>query len=573
MEKIGKYKILGTLGKGGMGIVYRGLDPDIERDVAIKTIRFDNFSDGTAKDDLMGRFIREARAAGKMTHSNIVTVYDVCREDDLTYIVMQFIEGQSLQAAMDAGTSFTPQQCAQLMKPICDALDYAHGCGIVHRDIKPANILIDKNGKPYIADFGVARMEESTMTRSGTTVGTLSFMSPEQIKGQEIDGRSDLFSLGVILYELLTGKMPFDGDNISTIVYKIVNEQPRRMAEINKNLPPGYDAVIHKALAKNPEDRFQTCQALASSLENAEQMLEQTMALETEEETKTGGPGRKKALLGAAAVAGIAVLAGGIVLLTSKTGKSAGPETKTAALGAAGQAAKQGPEASSRAAEDNPAPKPAAPGPAEADLVRLKESFEAKRYQETAEIARAILAGYPSNPVALDYAGRVRREQLAAQVNPILQAGIASFQRDDYAQCVTEMEKVLAIDKGNAEAQRYLFQADTTLSKRDILALIERHRRAEESKDLLVVLSDLDSPTLSGQWRGDYTLLFNGYDGISSSVSGIAVTFSSRTEATAKFSNLMTAVYKKDGKKKFFEASKTWRLHKKGNVWMLTGAD
>ena len=301
MDKIGKYKILGILGKGGMGIVYRGLDPDIEREVAIKTIRFDNFSDGTAKDDLMGRFIREARAAGKLTHSNIVTVYDVCRENDLTYIVMQYIEGQSLQAAMDAGTAFTPQQCAQLMKPVCDALDYAHGCGIVHRDIKPANILIDKSGKPYIADFGVARMEESTMTRSGTTVGTLSYMSPEQIKGQEIDGRSDLFSLGVILYELLTGKMPFDGDNISTIVYKIVNEQPRRMAEINKNLPPGYDVVVHKALAKNPADRFQNCKALAASLENAEQMLEQTLALETaegnedprpEEEEKRSSPPR-----------------------------------------------------------------------------------------------------------------------------------------------------------------------------------------------------------------------------------------------------------------------------------------
>ena len=203
----------------------------------------------------------------------------------------------------------------------------------------------------------------------------------------------------------------------------------------------------------------------------------------------------------------------------------------------------------------------------------MKESFDAKRYEETARIAQSILAGFPSNPVALDYAARVRREQLAAKVNPILQAGIASFEQGDYVQCIAEMEKVLALDKGNADAQRYLFQADTTLSKKDILALIERHRKAEESKDLLVVLSDLDSPALSSQWRGDYTLLFNGYDGISSSVSGIAVTFSSRTEATARFSHLMTAVYKKDGKKKFFEASKTWRLHKKGDAWMLTGAD
>ena len=370
MEKIGKYKILGTLGKGGMGIVYRGLDPDIERDVAIKTIRFDNFSEGTAKDDLMARFIREARAAGKLTHANIVTVYDVCREDDVTYIVMQFVEGQSLQAIMDTGKIFSPLECIQIFKPICDALDYAHGLGIVHRDIKPANILIDKTGKPYIADFGVARMEESTMTRSGTTVGTLSYMSPEQIKGQGIDGRSDIFSLGIILYQLLAGKMPFDGDNISTIVYKIVNEQPPRIADINKGLPPGYDIVIGKVLAKNPEDRFQTCRALAASLESAELMIERTVEYDTKKGFKAPAFRGKKALVAAAGVAGIAVLAGGIALLSPKSPKPAGPNAKVAALGASEQGPKPGPASASRES--------GVPGPAEADHARLKESFETK---------------------------------------------------------------------------------------------------------------------------------------------------------------------------------------------------
>jgi len=565
MEKIGKYKILGTLGKGGMGIVYRGLDPDIEREVAIKTIRFDNFSEGTAKDDLMARFIREARAAGKLAHANIVTVYDVCREDDVTYIVMQFVEGQSLQAVMDAGKTFSPLECIQIFKPICDALDYAHGFGIVHRDIKPANILIDKTGKPYIADFGVARMEESTMTRSGTTVGTLSYMSPEQIKGQDIDGRSDIFSLGIILFQLLAGKMPFDGDNISTIVYKIVNEQPPRIADINKGLPPGYDIVIGKVLAKSPEDRFQTCRALAASLESAELMIERTVEYDTKKGFKAPPFRGKKALVAAAGVAGIAVLAGGIALISPKFPKPAGPSAKVAALGASEQAAKPGPASASRES--------GVPGPAEADLARLKESFENKRYDETSKLAQAILASHPANPVALDYAGRARKEQLDAQVAPIIAAGISSFQRGDHTRCILEMEKALSIDKNNAEAQRFLFRADTALSEKDILALIERHRAAEERKDLLVVLSDLDSPILSRQWQDEHKLLFNGYDGISSSISGIAVAFSSRTEATARFSHLLTAVYKKDGKKKIvFEGTETWKLHKKDKAWLLTAA-
>ena len=572
MEKIGKYEILGTLGKGGMGIVYRGLDPDIEREVAIKTIRFDNFSEGTAKDDLMARFIREARAAGKLTHANIVTVYDVCRENDVTYIVMQFVEGQSLQAVMDSGKTFSPLECIQIFKPICDALDYAHGLGIVHRDIKPANILIDKAGKPYIADFGVARIEESTMTRSGTAVGTLSYMSPEQIKGQDIDGRSDIFSLGIILYQLLAGKMPFEGDNISTIVYKIVNEQPPRIAELNKGLPAGYDIVMGKVLAKNPGDRFQTCRALAASLESAELLLERTVEYETDKAYKAPA-GRGKKTLIAAAAAGIALLGGGIALFSPKSPKPIDPTVKAAAVGTSEQAVKQGSASSSRDSESPPSSKLEVSGPAEADLAQLKERFENKRYEETSKLAQAILANHPANPVALDYAGRARRELLAAQVAPILAAGISSYQRGDHARCVLEMEKVLSVDKSNAEAQRFLFQADTALSQKDIIALIERHRAAEERKDLLVVLSDLDSATLARQWQDEHKLLFNGYDGISSSISGITVTFSSRTEATAKFSYLMTAVYKKDGKKKVFEGSETWRLHKKDKVWMLTGAN
>lgn len=559
MDKIGKYKILGILGKGGMGIVYKAIDPDIEREVAIKTIRFDNFQEGTQKDDLMARFIREARAAGKLSHPNIVTVYDVCREQDLTYIVMQFVEGQSLQALIDSGKRLSPPEIDALMKPVADALDYAHNNGIIHRDIKPANILIDKTNKPFLADFGVARMDTSTMTQSGTAVGTLSYMSPEQIKGQTIDRRADIFALGIILYELLSGKMPFQGDNISTIVYKIVNEQPQRITEINKDIPFGYDLVVQKTLAKNPEDRYQNCRQLIAGLESAGKILEETLAYEVRKESAVAaGAKRKTKLIAALALAGVLVVAGAFVFFSPKSGKTGGPNQKEAAI---------------KTSEPTTKPAESPAGPSNEDLNRMKESFDNNKYADTVKLAQDILAKFPANPVAQDYQRRARSGLVADQVAPLLQSGIMSYNQGNFAQCVKDMERVLNLDKDNAEAQKYLFQADTTLSKRDILSLIERHRAAEESKDLLTILSDVGAPALSSQWQGEHKLLFNGYDAITSSISGISVNFISRTESTTSFSHLLTAVYKKDGKKKFFESSETWHLRKRGNAWLVTGAE
>ncbi len=564
MKKIGKYKIQCILGKGGMGIVYRALDPDIERDVAIKTIRFDTLTDGTAKDDLMARFIREARAAGKLAHPNIITVYDVGKEKDITYIVMQYIEGQSLQALIDSGKRFSSQEISEIMRPIGDSLDYAHANGIIHRDIKPGNIMIDRSGKPFLADFGVARIETSTMTQAGTTVGTLSYMSPEQIQGQTVDGRADIFALGVILYELLSGKKPFFGDNISTIVYKIVHEEPQRITEVNQDLPRGYELVIKKALAKNPEDRYQTCKEMVADLENSEKMLEETLAYETEKaRAAPSGAKRKLGLVLALAFFGMAVLAGGAYLIfSSKSGKPAqfSPGLETLK--------KEGVSPVTRSA--GPAPGPAAVN--DGGLAKVKQVFESKNYEETARQAEAILAAQPTNLPAQDYLKRARAEILVAQVAAMVQSGRASYNDGNYSQCVQDMEKVLKLDKDEKEAQKYLFLADTALSKKEILALIERQRVAEENKDLLTVLSQAGSSALANQLQSEYKLLFNGYDQIKSSVSNISVKFSSRSEATASFSHLLTAVYKKDGKKKIvFEGLKNWQLRKEGRTWKFIG--
>lgn len=564
MEKIGRYTILGILGKGGMGIVYKALDPEIEREVAIKTIRFDTLVDGTEKDEVMTRFIREAKAAGRLSHSNIITIYDVCREKDTTYIVMQYVEGQSLQGLINSGKKFSPQEIIELMTPLCDCLDYAHASGIVHRDIKPGNILIDKSGKPYLADFGVARIETSTLTQSGTTVGTLSYMSPEQIKGQTVDSRSDIFALGVILYELLAGKKPFAGDNLSTIVYKIVHEEPERITAVNKNLPPGYEMVIHKALAKNPEDRYQSCRQIIVELKNALLASEAELTYRVEEGAAVVGRGKKKKWPVLAAVAlGFMVIAGGMYLAFS-------PRSKKASSGLAdlGEGQKE---------EISPVIRSAGPAGGvfrvpDESLVQLQKSFESRDFERAIQLAEDILARNPADLVAQDYLKKAKREIVAVQIASLLQSGIAAYRAANYSQCIQEMEKILKLDKDHEEAQKYLFLADTALAKRSILQMMELFRVAEESEDLLAVLSHIDSPVVASQLRAEYTLLFNGYDGIKSVMSNKAVDFLSRSEARASFSHLLTAVYKKDGQRKIvFEGIKTWQLKKKDKTWKITG--
>lgn len=325
MEKIGKYKISGILGKGAMGIVYKALDPDIDREVAIKTVRFDLVSeDDSENEEIMQRFMREAQSAGKLTHPNIITIFDVGREESLTYIVMQYIQGQSLQRLIASGDKLPTIEVVQLYDQICSALDYAHGFGIVHRDVKPGNILLDKEGKPFIVDFGVARVDTSTLTQSGTAVGTPSYMSPEQVMGKKVDNRSDIFSLGCILFELLTGRRPFEAESITTVIYKIINEEPPHLSEVKKGLPVGFGHIITKALAKDPKERYQSCKELAADLHDLDQLSDKTIAITMTKEKPAPIKKVKKRklglILGISIPAILVIIAGGAYFLHQKTG-------------------------------------------------------------------------------------------------------------------------------------------------------------------------------------------------------------------------------------------------------------
>ncbi len=266
LDRLGKYEVRRVLGSGGWGTVYLGFDPDIERDVAIKTIRKD-LIDADLATEFMARFRNEARAAGRLHHPNIVGVYEYGEDALVTYIVMEFVDGTGLREHVLSQSGFTFGQVVALATQLLDALEYAHGLRIVHRDIKPSNLLVTRAGVLKVADFGIARIDRSNLTSFGTVIGTPSYMSPEQCRGEETDARSDLFSAGVVLYELVTGHRPFLGP-AETVAHRICNEEPAPPSQhAALKLHPAVDQLLARALAKRPDARFPTAGAFRDALQ------------------------------------------------------------------------------------------------------------------------------------------------------------------------------------------------------------------------------------------------------------------------------------------------------------------
>ena len=266
MERIGRYEIISELGRGAMGVVYKAHDPRIGRDVAIKTIRL---ADQGAPDEMQAlkeRLFREAQSAGRLSHPGIVTIYDIDEEGGLAYISMEFVEGRTLEMLMQEGLARDAAFLVRFLEQTAAALDYAHERDIVHRDVKPANMMITPEGGTKVTDFGIARIASSKLTQTGTVMGTPSYMSPEQVRGDTVDGRSDQFSLGVIAYELLTYEKPFTGDNLTAVIFKIVSGDPVPIRDLNDSVPEGLEAAVLRALSKVPEERFESCTEFAEEV-------------------------------------------------------------------------------------------------------------------------------------------------------------------------------------------------------------------------------------------------------------------------------------------------------------------
>ncbi len=265
---IGRYRIDAVLGRGAMGLVYKGHDPEIDRPVAIKLVRADLLS-GTARDEYLARFRQEARAAGRCAHPNIIAIYDYALHDDNPYLTMEFAEGPNLGEAFDRGAAYTPPEAVAIILQVLGALTYAHERGIVHRDIKPANIIVLPSGTVKVADFGISRLPGSELTLAGSVMGTPSYMSPEQCRGEDVDHRSDLFSTGAVLFQLLTGEKPFPGRSVTEIIHRLLNEDPPDLQLKGVSVPAAASAALRRALAKRPADRFPSAREMAAELRQA----------------------------------------------------------------------------------------------------------------------------------------------------------------------------------------------------------------------------------------------------------------------------------------------------------------
>jgi serine/threonine-protein kinase len=590
LDKIGKYKIQETLGQGSMGLVYRALDPDIDRTVAVKVVNFGAAGQSQDEENLRLRFLQEAKAAGRLSHPNIIAIYDTGRENNNLYIVMQYIEGKNLQQLLSAGRTFTPLETLNIIMPICRALDYAHQNGVIHRDIKPANIILDQKGHPYLTDFGVAKLAQANLTRSGLVFGTPGYISPEQFMGEKIDGRSDLFSLGVLLYVLLTGTEPFAqrGMELTTIMKKILTAAPDPPSQVRADVPRGFDVILNKALAKRPEKRYQTGQEMAMALETVFEEACSTLLVRLDDRLKPSArprPDGRKFLTAASFITVILLTAVAAFMFLPKLFKVQAtlpqPEAETAEVqNRPGQISKPNtlPEGSEQTADK------AASGQAEGQTASKQLEAPESAGQAGASASSGQVAGpsqdfpakapQPAKPQSsseLSQAQMKEELQKQAELGKKVAAGTGLYSRGDFAGCLKVMEEVLSADEQNSEARRYRYLASTALARQDILSLLERQRLAEEEKDLPSFLQDFGPAELVRQKRDEALLLFDNYDQILSVHSNISLVWPSAGRAEVRFGRLLTAVYKKTGERKVLADSvQVWSLEKKGQEWKVT---
>jgi serine/threonine-protein kinase len=285
---VGRFEVLGELGKGSMGLVYKARDPKINRLLAIKTIRFSDEFEEDVIQEIKGRFFTEAEIAGQLSHPSIVTIYDVGDDGDLTYMAMEYLEGKDLDKFVSKKTLLPLPKALDLVSRVAEALAFAHEASVIHRDIKPANIMLLDSGGVKVTDFGIAKAISSSRTRTGVILGTPNYMSPEQIMGQKIDHRSDIFSLGVLFYQLLTGELPFRGENLSNLLYQITQVRHPSVREINPKIPKACEQIIDKALTKNPDNRFQSAAEMAKLLKLLLSKIEQLRRRSPSRPPRTG---------------------------------------------------------------------------------------------------------------------------------------------------------------------------------------------------------------------------------------------------------------------------------------------
>ena len=504
ITQLGKYEIRRELGRGAMGVVYEAYDPMIKRRVALKTIRPDQLA-GERPDDVVARFRREAQAAGRLSHPSIVSIYD-CDEDNGTwFIAMEYVDGRELKECFAADERFRPGDIDRIMTQILAALEYSHRQGVVHRDIKPANIFLLPDGTVKVADFGIAHIESSNLTQVGTVVGTPNYMSPEQIMGLPVDGRSDLFSTGVILYQFLTGERPFAGSSTTTM-QKVLKEEPLPPSTLNVQLPPAIDAVVRKALAKRADDRFQSAQAFATALHAAmpanvpttrvagvdpDATLLDAAAVESRESRSTGAsavpiapaPARQSQATAIAVVAGIAVV-GLAALAATWWSWSRGNEEATRVTQSAGTTQKN-PASAATPAIPNAASQSNPPSAAEATGSASARDAPATHSAPTSATAVDVPPATPGNVVISAVGLADPSDPRYANDKALMQTAV----RIDSKRQLVEKALVLLLDRQSFATNYDVLESRVMSKSGDFIDTVVREGEPQMGKDGLMSMT------------------------------------------------------------------------------------
>lgn len=481
----GRYKVLEELGQGSMGIVYKAHDPNLDLVLAVKVLRPECLQGET----LVKRFLAEARVLGRLDHPNIVRVYNVDEDQGTVYIAMEFLEGEALND-LAKRKRLSPEEIADLGAKIAEALGYAHSKGVVHRDVKPGNILVRSDGKPKITDFGIARIEDTAehlMTQAGEVLGTPAYMSPEQVLSEPVDGRSDIFSLGIILYELCAGERPFRGDSLGAVFQAITQATPVPLSERNPEIPAALAEVVERCLRRNPADRFQSGEDLAAALRGCirKESPVEAAPIDSPGSAKKGTP----AWVFAVALAVLAAAGGGIYHFTRGRDAAAPPAAPSAPAAAPKETAASSLRLSSSPAGarvfldgvskgETPLRLEASPGKHEVRITLAgHEEWEAQvdlaQGSEVPLDVELVRSAAPAPPIVTPKGARerparaVKGEAPAAKAKPTpdpavqkdLEEGIRSYEQGKIDVSIVKLEYVLRQDPENARAKQYLAMA------------------------------------------------------------------------------------------------------------------
>jgi serine/threonine protein kinase len=497
MQTIGRYKLLDTLGQGGMGVVYRAFDTLLERTVALKVI-------GTQIDsnpETRARFLREARAAGQLSHRNIVTIFDLGEHEGHPFLAMEYLEGEDLQQRLSGGVKMSIARKVDLAIDICEGLEYAHAHGVVHRDVKPANVFITTTGQVKILDFGLARLITSQLTNSNMLMGTLNYMAPEQVRGERADHRADIFSVGVLYYELLCNRKAFEGDSFASTMYKILQEVPEPICQVDATVPRALAAIVERALAKPLDERYQTMTALREDLllyrdqlrksdsgapvatparpassPDAVTMLSPVSAQRLSE-VRALGLGGGSVAPGSGAAGSVSAPSSGAAqpAVSAASGSGTSPANRATRwpwiilaglILAAGAIA--GPWLLTRRAPPAAAPQPTEQRPAPIDtsaaLATAQRSLESHDYAAAEQQAQAVLQQSPGDRDAARILDRARTA--AAAVEGGLREARSALASGDFQAASRAAGDVLTVDNGNTEARQIMEQGATRAGAR-----------------------------------------------------------------------------------------------------------